>query len=115
MNFDRIAKIYTMLEKVVFGNQLQWARTCQLDKVRDCKRILLIGEGRGRLFTELLNTNTGAIITLVESSEAMLSEIKNSISSKNLSNHTFINLCYEDFKSFHKFDAVCTCFFLGLF
>ena len=115
MNFDRVAKIYTILEKVVLGNQLQWARTCQLDKIRGCQRILLIGEGRGRLFTELIKTNTGAIITLVESSEAMLSEIKNSIPSSNLSKHNFINLSFEDFKSFHKYDAVCTCFFWDCF
>lgn len=115
MNFDRVAKIYTILEKVVFGNQLQWARTCQLDKIRGRQRILLIGEGRGRLFTELIKTNTGAIITLVESSEAMLSEIKNSTPSYNLSNHNFINLSFEDFKSFHKYDAVCTCFFWDCF
>ncbi|MDA8805902.1 class I SAM-dependent methyltransferase [Opitutales bacterium] len=115
MNFDRVAKIYTILEKVVFGNQLQWARTCQLDKIRGRQSILLIGEGRGRLFTELIKTNTGAIITLVESSEAMLSEIKNSIPSYNLSNHNFINLSFEDFKSFHKYDAVCTCFFWDCF
>ena len=115
MNFDRIAKIYTILEKVVFGNQLQWARTCQLDMIKDRQRILLIGEGRGRLFTELLKANTGAAITLVDSSEKMLSEIKNSIPSNNLVNHKLINLSFEDFKPIHKFDAVCTCFFLGLF
>ena len=72
MNFDRVAKIYTILEKVVFGNQLQWARTCQLDMIKDRQRILLIGEGRGRLFTELIKVNTGAAITLVDSSEMML-------------------------------------------
>jgi len=115
MNFDRVAKIYTILEKVVFGNQLQWARTCQLDKIRGRERILLIGEGRGRLFAELLKANKGASITLVESSETMLSEIKNSIPSNKLVNHKFINLSFENFKSFHKFDAVCTCFFWDCF
>ena len=43
MNFDRVAKIYTILEKVGFANQLQWARTCQLDKIRGRERILLVG------------------------------------------------------------------------
>ena len=51
MNFDRVAKIYTILEKVGFANQLQWARTCQLDKIRGRERILLVGEGRRHLFT----------------------------------------------------------------
>ena len=51
MNFDRVAKIYIILEKVGFANQLQWARTCQLDKIRGRERILLVGEGRRHLFT----------------------------------------------------------------
>lgn len=115
MNFDKVAPYYSLLEKLTFGNNLHDARLAFVPKLTKAKNILLIGEGRGRLLNEILKHNSLANITIVESSRAMISEMKKLPKVKNVSSIKFENLCFFHFSTQERFDAICTCFFWDCF
>jgi SAM-dependent methyltransferase len=52
--FDRIARLYWLLEALTFGPALQRARTRLLGRVAHCRRALLFGDGDGRFTARLL-------------------------------------------------------------
>ncbi|MCM2371739.1 class I SAM-dependent methyltransferase [Aporhodopirellula aestuarii] len=81
--YDRLAPAYRMIERAAFGNQLQQARVALLDALPDWDRLLLFGDGDGRLLEQLcrlnpstsdheLNTKPRGRITSVDHSRAML-------------------------------------------
>ena len=71
-NFDRLAPIYRVLEYGAFGRDLERARFCFLEKLRDCRAILVLGEGDGRCLEQLVRVAPGAHIDCLDLSQAML-------------------------------------------
>ena len=71
-NFDRLARIYRGLEYLAFGRDLERARFCFLEKLRDCRDILVLGEGDGRCLQRLVRIATAARIDCLDFSPAML-------------------------------------------
>ncbi len=72
MNCDRLAPVYALLERAVFGGALQRARTALLPMLAGPARVLLVGEGDGRFLRRLLLRFPTARIDCVDASEGML-------------------------------------------
>ena len=115
MNFDRIAPLYSLLEKLAFGERLHQARTVFIDQVRQAEQILLVGEGRGRLLQEILRINPSAVVTVVEHSKRMIKHMQKLKFSHSESRIFYICSSFWDFESNKKFDIVYTCFFWDCF
>ncbi len=73
MSFDRLAPFYRGMEFVLAGGKLQRCRLAWLDQVKDCRRVLIVGEGPGRFLTECARQLPQARIHCVDASGAMLS------------------------------------------
>jgi SAM-dependent methyltransferase len=72
MNADGIAASYRWLEYAAFGRELERARFDFIDRARDARRVLILGEGDGRFLARLLGRNRGARVDVVESSGRMI-------------------------------------------
>jgi hypothetical protein len=70
--FDRLAPFYTALDCLASGTTLQRARVSHLEALRDCREILIAGEGTGRFLQAALAACPGARFTCVENSSGML-------------------------------------------
>lgn len=72
MSFDRLAPFYRAMEFVLAGGKLQRCRLAWLDEAKDCRRVLIVGEGPGRFLTECVKALPESQILCVDASEAML-------------------------------------------
>lgn len=71
-SFDRVAGIYQLLEYAAFGRALEAARFRYLDRLKDCRQILVAGEGDGRFLERLLSIAPDAHVRCIDISAAML-------------------------------------------
>lgn len=76
LNFDPVARIYSLLERMVFGRSLERCRTSLLPTLRPMlqpgRRALFIGEGDGRFLQQFLERFPDASVDVVESSGEMI-------------------------------------------
>jgi ubiquinone/menaquinone biosynthesis C-methylase UbiE len=72
MSFDRLAPHYRWMERVIAGGKLQRCRVAHLDEVRDCRSVLVAGEGPGRFLEVAVRAVPEAEFTCVDASAAML-------------------------------------------
>jgi cyclopropane fatty-acyl-phospholipid synthase-like methyltransferase len=72
VSFDRVAGIYRVLEYAAFGRALETARFRYLDRLEQCRDILIIGEGDGRVLQRILAVAPEASVRCIDSSAAML-------------------------------------------
>ena len=116
-NYDFVAPFYPMLERAAFGDRLREARETSLGPVVQAGGALLIGEGNGRFLAACLKEKIGGSITVVDSSEAMLSLLRSRIQGIEL--QTKLELVHADFCGWSpkpaSFDVIVTHFFLDLF
>lgn len=70
--YDRLARWYWLLEKPVFRNDLQHARTALLPELPPVHRMLILGDGDGRLLAEVLRAQRQVQVTSVEQSREMI-------------------------------------------
>ena len=116
-NYDLVAPIYPLLEKAAFGDGLTEARRASLCPVSLAEKALLIGEGNGRFLAACVKEKVGGSITVVDSSEKMLSLARSRIRGAALL--TNVELIHADFcdwsPSGPHFDVIVTHFFLDLF
>jgi len=71
-DFSPLARAYRALEFLAFGRDLERARFCFVRELRDCRHILVLGEGDGRFLARLAEAAPGARIHCVDSSPAMI-------------------------------------------
>lgn len=71
MNCDRVAPFYRTAEYLAFGGALQACRVMYLDKVADCRRALVCGDGDGRFLGALLGANRAVRVDFVDLSAGM--------------------------------------------
>jgi ubiquinone/menaquinone biosynthesis C-methylase UbiE len=74
MSFDRLAPHYRWMEAALAGNLLQRCRTHWLPKVRGARKVLLIGEGNGRMLEACATMLPEGHLTVLDQSEAMLAQ-----------------------------------------
>ncbi|MDB6128882.1 MAG: SAM-dependent methlyltransferase, partial [Verrucomicrobia bacterium] len=116
-NFDPLARIYRTLEWIAFGGDLERARFVWLDRLADCRSILILGEGDGRCLARLLRLAPDARIHCLDASPAMLDRAETRIAGTgNRERVTFecANALEAEFPS-STYDAVVTLFFLDCF
>jgi SAM-dependent methyltransferase len=115
-NFDRLARVYRVLEFAAFGHDLERARFCLLDRLASCARILVFGEGDGRALARLVGIAPRAQIHCVELSPAMIER-----ASRRLDEADRARVIFHQANALTSplpegpFDGVTTMFFLDCF
>ena len=79
MNFDRVAASYRWLETVVFGDQLQRARVAFLGKIKEPRRVLVVGEGNGRFLAEFARHYPETSVDCIEGSARMIALARHAV------------------------------------
>jgi ubiquinone/menaquinone biosynthesis C-methylase UbiE len=113
-NYDKIASVYDLIRRVVFGNSIVNAQVCLLKYAPAYSRILIVGGGTGWIIEEITAIHSeGVIIDYVESSAKMiaLSEKRNYAANK----VNFIKQPIEDYTTTEKYDVVLTPFLFDNF
>jgi SAM-dependent methyltransferase len=110
MNADPIARCYRWLEYLAFGRALERRRFAFLGELVDARRIMILGEGDGRLLARLLPIASQASIDVVELSAEMIALARAGAGSR-------VRFLQHDARSiaFESYDAIVTCFFLDCF
>lgn len=117
MSFDRLAPHYRWMEAVLAGELLQQCRTCWLAEVRPARRVLLAGEGNGRMLEACAVALPECEFTVLDRSDAMLKQARRRWEkSRRKQKITFQPADLRDWR-FHeeKFDLIVTNFFLDCF
>ncbi|MEP6593722.1 MAG: class I SAM-dependent methyltransferase, partial [Acidobacteriota bacterium] len=115
-NFDRLARVYRLLELAAFGHDLERARFCLLDRLASCTRILVLGEGDGRALARLLGVAPGAQVHCVDISPAMLARASTRLPEADRARVVFHQMdALSSPLPPGPFDAVTTMFFLDCF
>lgn len=122
VNYDRLAPYYVWLERLVFASQLQRCRLHYIDRIVGARRLLLLGDGDGRLLQQVLRRcrdalpNDDVCIDVVDTSSVM-----NQLSSARLTREARCSVHYHTvdardfvFEAGH-YDAILTAFFLDGF
>ena len=116
-NFDRVAGVYAWLERAAFGRDLERARFQFLDRARDCRNILVLGDGDGRALARLLDAAPGARIRSVDASAAMLARARDRVATHAGADRVVFE--HADARRIDLgdagYDAVVTLFFLDCF
>ncbi|HWA09988.1 MAG TPA: class I SAM-dependent methyltransferase [Opitutaceae bacterium] len=116
-SFDRLARPYRLLEFLAFGRDLERARFCLLDRLRDCRKILVLGEGDGRCLARLVRIAPAAEIHCLDLSDAMLARAAARIA--DTADAGRVTFTQADVLAAPRLppdcDAVVTCFFLDCF
>lgn len=114
--FDRLARIYRALEFIAFGRDLERARFSFLAELRDCREILVLGEGDGRCVARLVTIAPRAKIHCIDGSPAMLASAAQRLPPEARPRVTFTcaNALQLDLPP-DRYDAVVTFFFLDCF
>jgi ubiquinone/menaquinone biosynthesis C-methylase UbiE len=115
--FDGLARVYRTLEFLAFGSDLERARFCFLDRLRDCREILLLGEGDGRCLARLVRTAPWARIHCIDGSAAMLARAAARLSGTEAASRVTFEQADVLTKAFPtaRYDAVTTLFVLDCF
>ncbi|WP_404304753.1 class I SAM-dependent methyltransferase [Neorhodopirellula lusitana] len=126
--YNRISFCYRTLEQLVFGTQLQQARVALIDALPSWDRMLILGDGDGRLLEAILkhrssrtdtpcHVKTPCLVTSVDQSERMLMRQRQRIEALNLADH--VQWIHADALAFlpdrHAFDVIVMPFFLDCF
>jgi ubiquinone/menaquinone biosynthesis C-methylase UbiE len=116
VNADSIARWYRWIEYAAFGRALERYRFRYLDRLSSARRILILGEGDGRVLSRLLPLAPFARIDVVDSSPQMVELAGRRITHQH--QHRVKFHCQDVFErtwGASEFDAVVTCFFLDCF
>lgn len=113
--FDALASSYRWLERLAFGGALMRARLAHLDNLRDCRRILVLGDGDGRALPHLLAAAPSAHIDSVDISTRMLALAAARLSDRDHNRVTFITGDARTVALDGPYDGVVTAFVLDCF
>jgi len=114
--FDRLARPYRLLEWIAFGSLLERARFKHLDRLRDRRRILLLGDGDGRVLARVCALAPDARIDSLDLSGGMLARAALRLSPTDRARVRFRHddALRADYPP-AAYDAVTTFFFLDCF
>lgn len=113
VNFDRLAPLYQTMERIFAGTKMQQCRMNFLHEIPSPRRILLAGEGHGRLLPACARAFPEARIVVVDSSERML-DIARKRSTGNNIDFVHADLLYWEPQQ-GGFDLIVTHFLLDCF
>ncbi|MEO8206750.1 MAG: class I SAM-dependent methyltransferase [Chthoniobacterales bacterium] len=114
--FDHLARTYCLMEHLAFGRALERARFEYFGHLKNCRRILLLGDGDGRGLARACQAAPNARIDYVDMSTKMSAQARHRIDSKDRNRVQFRN---ENVLTAHyendTYAAVTTLFFLDCF
>lgn len=116
--FDRLAAVYDLLVKIVFGRSLYRAQCAQLAHLPQGAELLLIGGGTGWLLKPLCEQAKPARISYVDASAHMIARAKAFVQKEipQWEAHIqFIQGTQEDIPAIKSYEVIITPFFLDLF
>jgi ubiquinone/menaquinone biosynthesis C-methylase UbiE len=113
MSFDRLAPFYRVLEAVTAGRKLQRCRLAYLAEIARPQRVLLAGEGHGRVLPTCLAQFPEAKIVVIDSSARMLEIARSQVHSERVSFVHADLLTWDPATT--SFDLIVTHFFLDCF
>ena len=114
-SFDRLAPCYRVLEYLAFGRDLERARFSLLSHLKDCRRILVLGEGDGRCLEKLVAITPDAQIDCLDLSAAMLARAEARLhETPHQVNFQQADILVAELPA-HHYDAVITNFLLDCF
>jgi ubiquinone/menaquinone biosynthesis C-methylase UbiE len=115
-SFDRLARIYRVLEYGAFGRDLERARFGLLGRLAGCRDILVLGEGDGRCLARLVRHAPEARIDCFDISPAMIARAGRRLPPGTGDRVTFrcADLLTAELPD-KRYDAVVTLFFLDCF
>lgn len=113
MNFDRLAPFYRAMETLAAGGKMQRCRLAFLGEIPIPRRVLLAGEGHGRILVECVRRFPQASIVVVDSSAGMLAIAKRCMISGQVEFVVMDLLTWD--APVEKFDLIVTNFFLDCF
>lgn len=111
-SYESVAWFYELLAHVFSLGLIRAAKASQIPKLEKGERILYVGAGSGE--DAVLAAQSGANVTCVDLSPAMLSRIKNRFAKEGLSAE-FVCSDVMEFRPDTPFDAVAANFFLNIF
>jgi tRNA (cmo5U34)-methyltransferase len=111
--FDRIAPLYDLLSRLVFGKSMIKSQLCFIDELKKCNSVLVLGGGTGWWLNDLIKKQPHLKITFVDSSLEMIGLAKAGV----VSGHAihFVHGTIESLSVGEEFDAVVLYYFLDLF
>ncbi len=118
MNFDHLAAHYLWLENLFAGNLMQRCRTTFLNRAKNCRHALLVGEGPGSFLVELLRLNPQIHVTCIEQCAGMIQQARQRVAREQLDDSRIL-FQQTDVLNWTppraKFDLIVTHFFLDCF
>jgi ubiquinone/menaquinone biosynthesis C-methylase UbiE len=72
--YNRLSGIYRWIERVAFGGALMRTRKSLVKDLEKAERVLVLGDGDGRLLVEILRSQPAAKITSMDQSPKMLAQ-----------------------------------------
>ncbi len=116
--FDRLAGVYDLLVRLVFGRAIEKAQCALLEKLPPGGKILLIGGGTGWLLKPLCTQAKPAELLYLDASAAMIAKARAFARREipqELEKITFLHGTQLDLTEQKMFDILITPFFLDLF
>jgi len=110
--FDRVARVYDKLAKLVFGKSIVVSQQVFLNDIPPRAKILMLGGGTGWILNEIAKTTTSCEIWYIDASAKMIDLARENANA--LQVH-FIHGTEEDIPPAMLFDVVITNFYLDLF
>lgn len=113
-NYDKIARYYDFLSRMVFFKAQVNAQICQLNHIAKHSQILIVGGGTGWILEEISKIHSsGLSIVYLEISSKMieLSRVRDCGTNQVV----FVNQGIENFKTPQQFDVICTPFLFDNF
>lgn len=119
-DFNLVAPIYSLLERCVYGNAMQYSRAVYSNELKSKSNILIMGEGPGKFVQHLSTILNGANVHIVEKSARMRRQICKVIDQPHVTATKVNYYIYDDIKAVSAseagcFDAVVTHFYLDMF
>ena len=113
-NYDKIAKVYDFISRIIFQNALVDAQVWLLKYVPANSRILIVGGGTGWILEKFAAVHSnGLTIDYVESSAQMIALSQKRNYQENKIN--FINQAVENYSTNEKYDIILTPFLFDNF
>jgi len=114
MNIDPIARWYRWIEYAAFGRALERRRFAYLDRLSGARRVLILGEGDGRVLERLLAVAPAAEFDVIEMSAEMIA-----LARARIGNSARVRFLHQDALAGElpsaSYDGVVTLFFLDCF
>jgi ubiquinone/menaquinone biosynthesis C-methylase UbiE len=112
--FNRIASIYDLLAKIIYGKSIRRAQTFFFKSIPDHSNVLIIGGGTGWIARDLLSVKLDVRVVYIEASDKMLAKAKDKLNAHQ-KKIDFIHGTQDDIPTGAEYKTIITNFYVDLF